>query len=476
MAASLRGQTAPCCSPTAPRRALAFSRRSCGSAAGQARTSRFHFRATSEQQQEQQQGSQQAPPPPRRPRQQEGAVSELFTPQAILNYDGHIERAKEFMEQAEASLKDVDSQISEMRQDMEVPAWAVGFLRWARGFHCQTLEEARKRHASLVAKRERYVAGLRQLERELQEQPPMFPPDEGTADWVVLAGYNWAIGQEDDSSEGLQKVLRESLEQANSPNSVLWVTLVVCMGAAYGVAWAGSWWDVDAYRLLHQFPDLAASAPTWVAWTAPYVGGTLLAYSLAPPLFNKSIFRVLATDQQQFFHSVSPPSFLLGAFVIAFSQCLVWQGLWQDVFTGWLGGSRDALLLTDPAALEDGVRASMGTLVGAPLLPAFLVAPSASLLVGLLEGGYFWAMLTAMDATTMMKVDTSDGWRATLVADIKPSVLSQEELTLVAARVALAGSYLALEATLTGSLWLSVGTSMAGLLTVILLSRRGAGP
>lgn len=75
-----------------------------------------------------------------------------------------------------------------------------------------------------------------------------------------------------------------------------------------------------------------------------------------------------------------------------------------------------------------------------------------------------------------MKVDTSDGWRATLVADIKPSVLSQEELTLVAARVALAGSYLALEATLTGSLWLSVGTSMAGLLTVILLSRRGAGP
>lgn len=253
MAASLRGQTAPCCSPTAPRRALAFSRRSCGSAAGQARTSRFHFRATSEQQQEQQQGSQQAPPPPRRPRQQEGAVSELFTPQAILNYDGHIERAKEFMEQAEASLKvrssrtggsrcrawppcaapaiqasrpshashllqDVDSQISEMRQDMEVPAWAVGFLRWARGFHCQTLEEARKRHASLVAKRERYVAGLRQLERELQEQPPMFPPDEGTADWVVLAGYNWAIGQEDDSSEGLQKVLRESLEQANSPS------------------------------------------------------------------------------------------------------------------------------------------------------------------------------------------------------------------------------------------------------------------
>ncbi len=67
-------------------------------------------------------------------------------------------------------------------------------------------------------------------------------------------------------------------------------------------------------------------------------------------------------------------------------------------------------------------------------------------------------------------------WKDT-VADLdlelgRPSVFTPDELPQVAARIGLAGSYLALEATLTGSLWLSVGTSMAGLVIVILLSRR----
>ena len=58
--------------------------------------------------------------------------------------------------------------------------------------------------------------------------------------------------------------------------------------------------------------------------------------------------------------------------------------------------------------------------------------------------------------------------------NLEPSALTVEEAPLVAARVALSGTFLALESTLTGSLWLAVGTSAAGLLTAILLSQRGS--
>lgn len=35
-------------------------------------------------------------------------------------------------------------------------------------------------------------------------------------------------------------------------------------------AWVGSWWGVDAYRLLHEPLDWQAAAPGWLAWTVPY--------------------------------------------------------------------------------------------------------------------------------------------------------------------------------------------------------------
>lgn len=66
------------------------------------------------------------------------------------------------------------------------------------------------------------------------------------------------------------------------------------------------------------------------------------------------------------------------------------QGLWLDTFSGWMGGSRDPFSLVDADLLADGVRASMGTLVGAPRLPAFLVVPGAALLAGLLQGAIFY--------------------------------------------------------------------------------------
>lgn len=113
------------------------------------------------------------------------------------------------------------------------------------------------------------------------------------------------------------------------------------------------------------------------------------------------------------------------------------QGLWQEAFSGWLGGSRDPFEIIDPEVrvgalgmtlplpahpytplpvqcflpsqlstflsppvlclpmqlMADSLQSSMGTLVGSPKLPFFLVVPGAAVLTGLLEAGYYceWA-------------------------------------------------------------------------------------
>lgn len=69
-----------------------------------------------------------------------------------------------------------------------------------------------------------------------------------------------------------------------------------------------------------------------------------------------------------------------------------------------------------------------------------------------------------------LDVATSGPW-----GKIEPGALTAQELPLVALRAAVAGTYLALEATLTGSLWLAAGTSAAGITTAILLNLKDSG-
>lgn len=75
------------------------------------------------------------------------------------------------------------------------------------------------------------------------------------------------------------------------------------------------------------------------------------------------------------------------------------QGLWQDVFTSWLGGVRDPLLVSDPDALLRPDQPMLGTLAGG-LLPAFIVAPSAAVLTGALEGYWQYFCLSLRDASS----------------------------------------------------------------------------
>lgn len=227
----------------------------------------------------------------------------------------------------------------------------------------------------------------------------------------------------------------------------MWSGVLSSMVSSWTAAWVASWFGVDAYRLLHELPDAATAGPVWLAWTAPFVGATLGAYLVNPSAVTKCALRPLASDQSSFYRRIPAPLYVTAAFIIGYCQCLTYQagavgcmsglgrlggpcllqkafpcgspflvghaclpcqdahtatwhpplllspslqGMWQEAITGWLGGSRDPLLLTDAASIEAGVRQSMGSLVATPALPAFLLAPAAGVLTGCLEGAYYF--------------------------------------------------------------------------------------
>lgn len=104
-----------------------------------------------------------------------------------------------------------------------------------------------------------------------------------TTDWRY-----WPLLQvgEEPSAEKLQTMLREALERTSGPGALLWTTACTSLFGAWVAAWAGTFWGVDAYRLMHEVPGQAA-APEWLAWTVPYVAGTLGAYLLKPTSVTK---------------------------------------------------------------------------------------------------------------------------------------------------------------------------------------------
>jgi hypothetical protein len=90
-----------------------------------------------------------------------------------------------------ACPQEIDNQIAEMQRD-EAPEWALDLMRWTRRLSSEVVDTNVQRYTALVDRRQAFVSGLRELERELEQQPPAIAPDETAADWVALAGYNWA--------------------------------------------------------------------------------------------------------------------------------------------------------------------------------------------------------------------------------------------------------------------------------------------
>ena len=90
-----------------------------------------------------------------------------------------------------ACPQEIDNQIADMQRD-EAPEWALDLMRWTRRLSSEVVDTNVQRYTALVDRRQAFVSGLRELERELEQQPPAILPDETAADWIALAGYNWA--------------------------------------------------------------------------------------------------------------------------------------------------------------------------------------------------------------------------------------------------------------------------------------------
>lgn len=427
------------------------------------------------------------PLPPRADSAEDRLWLDQLIQESQLKYDQNTKGVWDMVEDGRKRLEDTDEQIREMKSDVNMPAWAFKLIAWTRRLTAQEVEENVKRHAALTSKRAQYVAGLQRLEQELQKELQNNPPElkrrydaSTAADLIAAVGWSWAI-EEESGPDVLQQKLKDAVDKTTGPAFTLSTAVTSSVISAWLTAWVGSWWGVNAYHLL-QLPEewgsVQAALPSWVAWTVPYLGATLGAYYVAPNLF-KTAARPITSDQQRFFQQIPLAGCAGAALAIAFCQCLVYQGLWQEAFSGWLGGSRDPFEIIDPELMADSLQSSMGTLVGSPKLPFFLVVPGAAVLTGLLEAGYYWGAM-ALRNSPMIVIDGDqlmDGseWQSGPFGKIEPGALSAEELPLVALRVAMSGTYLTLEALLTGTLWSSVGTSAVGILAAMLLLRQGGG-
>ncbi|KAL4427841.1 hypothetical protein ABPG75_001930 [Micractinium tetrahymenae] len=398
---------------------------------------------------------------------------------ALEEYDRFIEQSKQNLEEGKTSLEELDAELTKMRAEGVMPGWIVSVAVWTRRVSNDTLAVNQRRYDALTSRRGEFAAALRALQEELRASPPLLKPDPTCADWLALTGYTWAqqlAEGEDVPADQLQQQLREAVDQTAGPSTVLWVCITSCLLSGWLAGTAGSWAGYDAYRLLHEAPSPGAAA-SWLAWTAPFVLGTVVTQNLAPTVFQKSMLRPLANDQSTFFRKMSLPPILGSCAVVAFCQCLVYQGLWQDVFTSWLGGVRDPLLIADPDALLRPDQPMLGTLAGG-LLPAFIVAPSAAVLTGALEGYWQFFSLSLRDASSRFTlagetIEAKD-WMEGPGGSLEPTSVTADERLLICARTALGSAWLALETTLTGSLWLAAATSTVGLVTAVLLSQRSS--
>ncbi|PSC68128.1 pentapeptide repeat [Micractinium conductrix] len=406
---------------------------------------------------------------------------------ALHEYDAYIELYKQRVEEGQKFAKNLDKEIAKMKEDGFMPGWFMRLAAWSRRANGETQAAAQQKCDALQAARPAFAAALRTLEAELQTAPSPISGqyDETLGSWLALAGYNWASlkadneGEQQPSEEDLQELLRGAVQSNSGEGTLLWVACASSLLTAWLAGVAGEWAGYDAYRLLHDLPGPGAAA-AWLAWTAPYVAGTVVSQAVAGGTLGKSIFRPLAIDQDTFFRRLPLLSFAPAALIFAYCQCLVYQGLAQDVFTAALGGVRDPLLalgaVSDPSVLPSAseLQPLMGTLSGGLRLPAFVVAPSAAVLTAALESGWFWVALSLRDESSSItlfgETMSAEEWLNGDAGRVEPSNITRDERLLICSRVALSSAYLAVETSVTGSLWLSAATSAAGLIPADLLN------
>jgi hypothetical protein len=257
---------------------------------------------------------------------------------------------------------------------------------------------------------------------------------------------------------------------------------------------------------------LLSSGLTWAAWTLPYLGATLALGAIAPSLLtNKSLLRTIDPSSRLLSDSTAL-SLLFVSLTAAFTQTLAYQGLWYQSFLPTQRDQIRDLLEESSPMMSDTVGGFLGlhSSGGGLQLSSLLAIPTAILLTGLLEGGWFYFATLLRDAdfeiklndfeisksssggiTNMIRSDSSSdnsnsGDRKKDVVEeqwdrqiqevfFQPTRMSGEELLLSAVRVGVVGAYLAAETAVTHNLYMAMGTSAVGVLSgLLLLKQRGS--
>lgn len=341
----------------------------------------------------------------------------------------------------------------EMRADLEAmraagsPPWALNIVEWLVKFNTDIYEGEVRRLAKLEADQQRYVAEWEAWERTNKEQGPLTVEDFAE---VVVTG-------------------QDAPEQATA------AILAAFIGAA-AVSWAASLFGNEVGVI---FPDptlpSAAEASAWAAWTVPYAGATAAAAAFAGPwVANRGTFRFAATEDS-FYAALHPTAVLSLAAALAYSQGVIYQGVWLLAFYRmFAGGGVDAGL--DPAAADDAVVAqAMGSLVASPAAPVLrlIAAPAAVAATAALEAGVWAARVWAANVLQTVAsgdADAAGGGPAAGDAKERPQapslaaiVMSEQEFWATTGRVFASSAWLGAETLATRNLWWAVATGAVGL-------------
>lgn len=367
-----------------------------------------------------------------------------------------IESRRRVVQEHAVREREMKAELESMRAAGS-PDWALRIVEWLVKLNTDIYQGEVDRLAKLEADHDRYLSEWEEWERTNNEAGLLTVEDLAE---VVVTG-------------------QDAPEQATA------AILAAFIGAAI-VSFVASLFGTEVGVLLPD-PTLptAAEISAWAAWTVPYAGATAVAAAFAGPwIANRGTFR-FAVAEDSFYGALHPTAVLSLAAALAYSQGVIYQGVWLLSFYHlFAGGGVDAVL--DPAAADDAVVSqAMGSLVAAPTAPVLrlIAAPAAVAAAAALEAGVWGARVTAANILQEAASNGSEQAAAEGEAKEKPQapslaamVMSEQEFWATATRIFASSAWLGAETLAARNLWWAVGTGAVGLAIAMGVARVRAGP
>ncbi|KAK9803650.1 hypothetical protein WJX72_008205 [[Myrmecia] bisecta] len=406
-----------------------------------------------------------------------------------------------------------------MRVDLQTKLEELETLRpFAEGWDLKLLNFTKYLIKKQLASMDETEAAILKTEAKLLElQAEQARQGEASTSQPATEGANSATSADDSDITvvstwaDLEKLMGEDF--VSLPAYVPFVSRVFS-GAA--VAWAGvalvQWLTgVDSFEQWTWLRgDAAQGAGVWLQWTLPYLAAVAAAWWFLPGTAlaweGQTVGETKHNSEEELV-GVPPLYLASAAYCMAFVRGILFRGLVLGVISSYAAGDADtSSSLMDPSFQEDAMRSVLGSLVMPLSLPRLWLSPFLALAAGAVEAGT-WRVwdevtstmqpsfiainmdgnpttlfgtppgspagppnLTAQRASTGLQAGTSGPEEVSMSVSINPSTGWWSDSAVrdfvQPVRIALNGTFLAVETLLTGSLVASVATQAAGFLLV----------